>query len=58
MANAVAAFAHHAIIGMANWRFGASLGAAAGKAVAGQRLLMLFALMMIVIAFLMFRARR
>lgn len=67
-ANAVVALAHHARTRAVNWRCGAifatgglagaALGAAAGKAVDSQRLLLLFALVMIVVALLMFRTRR
>ncbi len=65
--NALAGLANHARIGNVNWRcgltygaagvFGALAGSTLGKAVDGQSLLFLFAILMIVVAVLMFRGR-
>jgi hypothetical protein len=66
-ANALAGLASHARAHNVNWRcggayalagvLGAFAGSSAGKAVDGQHLLLLFALLMLVIAALMFRNR-
>lgn len=66
-ANALAGLASHARAHNVNWRcggayalagvLGAFAGSSAGKAVNGQHLLLLFALLMLVIAALMFRSR-
>jgi len=66
-ANALAGLASHARAHNVNWRcggayalagvLGAFAGSSAGKAVDGQHLLLLFALLMLVIAALMFRSR-
>ncbi|MFN3515786.1 MAG: sulfite exporter TauE/SafE family protein [Novosphingobium sp.] len=66
-ANALAGLANHARAGNVNWRcggtyalagvIGAFAGSTLGKAVDGQKLLFLFALLMLVVAFLMFRGR-
>ena len=66
-ANALAGLASHARAHNVNWRcggayalagvLGAFAGSSAGKAVNGQHLLLLFALLMLVIAVLMFRSR-
>lgn len=66
-ANALAGLASHARAHNVNWRcggayalagvLGAFAGSSAGKAVNGQHLLLLFALLMLVIAALMFRNR-
>lgn len=66
-ANALAGLANHARAGNVNWRcggtyalagvIGAFAGSSFGKAVDGQKLLFLFALLMIVVAVLMYRSR-
>lgn len=66
-ANAFAGLANHARAGNVNWRCGGSYalagvvgafaGSSFGKAVDGQKLLFLFALLMIVVAVLMYRSR-
>lgn len=66
-ANALAGLAGHARTGNVNWRcggtyalagvLGAFVGSSLGKAVDGQKLLFLFALLMLVVAGLMFRGR-
>lgn len=66
-ANALAGLANHARAGNVNWRcggayalagvLGALAGSSAGKAFDGQKLLFLFALLMIVVALLMYRSR-
>lgn len=66
-ANALAGLANHARAGNVNWRcggtyalagvLGALAGSSLGKAVDGQKLLFLFALLMIVVAVLMYRSR-
>ena len=66
-ANAFAGLANHARAGNVNWRcggayalagvIGAFAGSSLGKAVDGQKLLFLFALLMIVVAGLMYRSR-
>lgn len=66
-ANALAGLANHARAQNVNWRcggayalagvLGAFAGSSAGKAFDGQKLLLLFALLMIVVAVLMFRGR-
>lgn len=66
-ANALAGLANHARNGNVNWRcggtfatagvMGALAGSTAGKAMDGQSLLFLFALLMIVVAVAMFRGR-
>ncbi len=66
-ANALAGLANHARVGNVNWRcggtyalagvFGALAGSSLGKAVDGQKLLFLFALLMVVVAGLMYRGR-
>ena len=66
-ANAMAGLAGHARAGNVNWRcggayaatgvIGALAGSTLGKAVDGQKLLFLFALLMLVVAALMFRGR-
>lgn len=66
-ANALAGLASHARAGNVNWRcgstyalagvIGALAGSTLGKAVDGQQLLFLFALLMLVVAVLMFRGR-
>lgn len=66
-ANALAGLASHARAGNVNWRcggayavagiFGALAGSSLGKAFDGQKLLFLFALLMLVVATLMFRGR-
>lgn len=65
--NALAGLANHARAGNVNWRcggtyalagmLGAFAGSSLGKAVDGQKLLFLFALLMLVVAGLMFRGR-
>jgi uncharacterized membrane protein YfcA len=65
--NALAGLAGHARAGNVNWRcggafalagiFGALAGSTLGKAIDGQRLLFLFALLMIVVAGAMYRSR-
>jgi len=65
--NAVSGLVNHARAGTVNWRCGAFFasagvagafaGSSAGKAFDGQKLLFLFALLMLLIAFLMFRKR-
>ncbi|MEN9683500.1 MAG: hypothetical protein RLZZ427_1251 [Pseudomonadota bacterium] len=67
-ANALAGLASHARARNVNWRcggayalagvIGAFAGSSLGKAVDGQRLLFLFALLMLVVAGLMFRGRK
>jgi uncharacterized membrane protein YfcA len=66
-ANALAGLASHARAGTVNWRCGgifagagvagALAGSTLGKAIDGQKLLFLFALLMLVVAGLMFRGR-
>lgn len=66
-ANALAGLANHARAGNVNWRcggtyalagvIGAFAGSTFGKAIDGQKLLFLFALLMIVVAVLMYRSR-
>ena len=66
-ANAFAGLANHARAGNVNWRcggtyalagvIGAFAGSSFGKAMDGQKLLLLFALLMIVVAVLMYRSR-
>jgi uncharacterized membrane protein YfcA len=66
-ANAMAGLANHARAGNVNWRcggayalagvVGAFAGSSLGKAFDGQKLLFLFALLMVVVAALMFRSR-
>lgn len=66
--NAMAGLANHARAGNVVWRcgiafaiagvIGALAGSSLGKAIDGQRLLFLFALLMIVVAAVMFRSRR
>ncbi|MFM2300986.1 MAG: hypothetical protein RLZZ84_722 [Pseudomonadota bacterium] len=66
-ANALAGLANHARAGNVNWRcggayalagvIGAFAGSSLGKAVDGQKLLFLFALLMLVVGGLMFRGR-
>jgi uncharacterized membrane protein YfcA len=66
-ANAATGLVGHARHGVVKWRFaslysmagifGALIGSMAGKAVDGQRLLVLFAMLMLVIGALMFRSR-
>ncbi|MBO1360577.1 sulfite exporter TauE/SafE family protein [Acetobacter sacchari] len=66
--NALAGLTHHARSGVVQWRCaglfagcgvaGALLGATIGKAVDGQRLLLCFALLMIVVGVLMLRGRK
>lgn len=66
--NALAGLAGHARAGRVKWRcasvfaaagvIGAALGAELGKAIDGQRLLMLFGLLMIGVGLSMFKARR
>ena len=66
-ANALAGLANHARAGNVNWRcggtyafagvIGAFAGSTFGKAIDGQKLLFLFALLMIVVAMLMYRSR-
>ncbi len=66
-ANALAGLANHARAGNVNWRcggfyalagvLGAFAGSTAGKWIDGHKLLLLFALLMIVVAGLMFRGR-
>jgi uncharacterized membrane protein YfcA len=66
--NAFASFAGHARSGTVRWRSailfavvgvaGAAAGSSAGKALNGQRLLFLFAVLMIVVGILMLRPRR
>ena len=66
-ANAFAGLAGHARAGNVNWRcggayaaagvIGALAGSSLGKAIDGQKLLFLFALLMLVVAALMFRGR-
>ncbi|MDR3474358.1 MAG: sulfite exporter TauE/SafE family protein [Devosia sp.] len=67
-ANAAANLLPHARRGLIKWRcagiysvagiFGAILGSSLGKAIDGQRLLLLFSALMLVVAGLMFRSRR
>lgn len=67
-ANAATGLVQHARIGNVRWRcgamyalsgvFGALLGSTVGKAIDGQKLLFLFALVMIVVGVLMLRGRR
>jgi uncharacterized membrane protein YfcA len=67
-ANAATGLLHHARAGTVKWRFGAVyavagifgalMGSTLGKAVDGQRLLLLFALLMILVGVLMLRGRR
>lgn len=67
-ANAAMGLLNHARAGNVRWRcglmcaaagvVGAFVGSTAGKAVNGQRLLFLFALVMILVGFLMLRRRR
>jgi uncharacterized membrane protein YfcA len=66
-ANALAGLVNHARAGNVNWRcggtyalagvIGAFAGSSFGKAIDGQKLLFLFALLMIVVAVLMYRSR-
>ncbi|MBS1239556.1 MAG: hypothetical protein H6R45_262 [Proteobacteria bacterium] len=66
-ANALAGLASHARIGNVNWRCGSTFAAAGvmgalagsmlGKAIDGQKLLFLFALLMILVAVAMYRGR-
>jgi len=66
-ANALAGLASHARAANVNWRcggayalagvIGAFAGSSAGKAFDGQKLLLLFAMLMVVVALLMFRGR-
>jgi uncharacterized membrane protein YfcA len=66
-ANALSGLVNHARAGNVNWRcggayafagvIGALAGSSLGKAVDGQKLLFLFALLMIVVAVLMYRSR-
>lgn len=66
-ANAVTGLAEHARHGVVKWRcaglystagiLGAIVGSSMGKAMDGQRLLLLFALLMLVVGALMFRSR-
>ena len=66
--NAMAGLANHARAGNVVWRcglafalagvVGALAGSSLGKAIDGQRLLFLFALLMVVVAAVMFRSRR
>jgi len=66
-ANALAGLANHARVGNVNWRCGGAYalagvlgalgGSSVGKAFDGQKLLLLFALLMIVVSVLMFRGR-
>lgn len=66
-ANAMAGLMNHARAGNVNWRCGASFalagvlgalaGATLGKAFDGEKLLFLFALLMLIVAYLMYRGR-
>lgn len=66
-ANALAGLANHARVGNVNWRcggayalagvFGALAGSSLGKAFDGQKLLFLFALLMMIVGVLMYRSR-